>query len=64
MWGFLATSYDSITSDDNSANKPYFCLSLLANLADILRPVDARLIVLGIFDPFKLAIRHPTGNIG
>ena len=64
MWGFLATSYDSITSDDNSANKPYFCLSLLANLADILRPVDARLIILGIFMIFSILIWNPTGQVG
>ena len=40
MWGFLATSYAPITANENLENKPYFCLGLLANLADILRPFD------------------------
>ena len=39
-------------TNENLSNKPYFCLGLLANLADLLRQVDARSIILGIFDPF------------
>ena len=53
MWGFLATSHAPITDNENSENKPYFCLGLLSNLADILRPVDAILIVLGLVYPFS-----------
>ena len=53
MWGFLATSHAPITDNDNLSNKPYFCLGLLDNLADILIPFDARYIILGIFDPFS-----------
>ena len=52
-WGFLATSHAPITTNENLQNKPYFCLVLLANLADLLIPVDARSIILGIFDPFS-----------
>ena len=52
MWGFLATSHDTITANENVANKPKQCLGLFANLADLLIPVDARSIILGIFDPF------------
>ena len=51
MWGLLATSHDQITVNCNSTNKPYFFLGLLSNLVDILIPVDAILIILGIFDP-------------
>ena len=50
MLRLLSTSHAQITDNDHLANKPYFCLSLLANLADILRPVDVRLIILDIFD--------------
>ena len=50
MWGFKATPNAPTTANKNLTNKPYFCLSLLANLADILRPVDVRLIILDIFD--------------
>ena len=53
MWGILATSHAPINANGNLANKPYFCLGLLANLEDLLRPVDDRLIILGIFDPFS-----------
>ena len=52
MWGFLATSHAPITSNENLSNKPYFYLGLLANLADLLIPVDAKSIVSGIFYPF------------
>ena len=50
MWGFLTTSHAPITANENLVNKPYFCLGLLANLTDLLRPVDSRLIILDIFD--------------
>ena len=53
MWGLLATLHAPITANENLSNKPYFCLGLLANLEDLLRPVDARSIILGIFDPFS-----------
>ena len=53
MWGFLATSHAPITANDNLENKPYFCLGLLANLAYLLIPVDATLIILGIFYPLS-----------
>ena len=49
-WGFLETSHNTTTANENSANKPYFWGGLFANPADVLRPVDARLIILGIFD--------------
>ena len=52
MWGLLATSHDPINANDNLANKSYFCLGLLAKLEDLLIPVDARLIIFGIFNPF------------
>ena len=52
MWGFLSTSHAPNNANENLSNKPYFCLGLLANLADILRPVYFRLIILGFFDPF------------
>ena len=42
MWGILDTSHATITDNDNLENKPYFCFVLLANLADILIPVDSR----------------------
>ena len=65
IWGFLATSHASITANENLENKPYFSSNLLANLADILRLVDARPIILGIFDPFYPFARwHPTGKVG
>ena len=54
IWAFLATSHAPITDNKNLTNKPYICLSLLANLADIMRLVDARTIILDIFDPFYL----------
>ena len=52
MWGLLATSHAPITANDIVSNKPYFCLGLLANLAYLLRPVDAILIILDVFIPF------------
>ena len=52
MLGLLSTSHDPITANHNLANKPSF-LVLLSNLEDILRPVDDRSIILGIFDPFS-----------
>ena len=52
MWGFLAASHAPIAANENLENKPYFYLSLLANLADILIPVDAILIGLGVLIPF------------
>ena len=42
MWGVLSTSPATNIDDENLENKPYFCFDLLANLEDILRPVDAR----------------------
>ena len=42
MWGFLGTSHTPIDTNNDLANKPYFCLVLLANLADTMRPVDDR----------------------
>ena len=53
IWVFLAIYHAQITANDNFANKPYFCLILLANLADLLRLVDARSIISGIFDIFS-----------
>ena len=50
--GFLDTSHAPITANYNLANKPYFCLGLSANLADLLRPVDAISTILENFDPF------------
>ena len=52
MCGFLATSHDTIATNENLVNKPYFCLGLLSNIADLLRPVDSGLTILGIFYPF------------
>ena len=52
MHGLLASSNDTITAIDSLSNKPYFCLDLFANLVGLLRPVDDRSIILGIFDPF------------
>ena len=49
MWVSLATSHAPITTYENLSNKPFFCLGLLANLVDLLGPVDAILIVLGVF---------------
>ena len=65
MWGLLATSNDPIAANENLSNKPYFCLALLSNLVDILRPFDARSIILGVFDPFYPFARwYPTGKVG
>ena len=52
MGSLLSTAYAPITANENLENKPYLCLVLLAKLADLLVPVDARSILLGIFDPF------------
>ena len=53
MWLFLAISHSPTTANEILANKPYFCLGLLAYLADTLIPVDVRLIILGVFYPFS-----------
>ena len=53
MWGFLALSRDPITANENLENKLYICLPLLANLADLLRPVDAGSIIIVAFDPLS-----------
>ena len=53
MWGLLPTSHTPITANYNLAKKTYFCMGLLANLADLLRPVDPRSTILVIFDPFS-----------
>ena len=37
MWGVLATSNVQTAANDNLANKPYFWLSLFANLVYFLR---------------------------
>ena len=50
--GGLSTSRAPITSNESLENKQYFCLDLLAKREYILRPVDARSIILVIFDPF------------
>ena len=50
--GLLAASHAPITANKNLSNKLYFCLGLLSNLAYILRPVDAILVILGILYPF------------
>ena len=49
MWGYLFTLYAPITANENLSNKPYLYLSLSANLADLLRLVDTRSIILGFF---------------
>ena len=49
IWGFLAAHMLQLLLMRISWNKPYFFLCLLANLAYILRPVDTRLVILGIF---------------
>ena len=46
---FKSTSHDPTTANDNLENKSYFLIGLLFHLVDILIPVDARLIILGIF---------------
>ena len=58
--GFLATSHALINDNDNLSNKSYFCLGLLANLEDLLIPVDARSIILGIFDPVLYSEYHSS----
>ena len=65
MWRLLATSHVPINSSQNLSNKPYFCLGLLSNPTDILRPVDARSFILGIFHlfyPSRYGI--PLGTLG
>ena len=52
MWGLLSTIHAPINANDNSENKLYFCLGLLANLAYLMRPVDYRSILFVICDPF------------
>ena len=40
-------------------------MGLLENLSDILRPVDAISIILGIFDPFSASQYYiPLGKLG
>ena len=53
MWGFWATPQDPTTTNNNLANKPYFCLFLLSNRIDDLIPFLAKLFTLCIFDPFS-----------
>ena len=53
MLGLLSTSHAPFTDNDNSKNESYFCLGLLSNLENLLRPVYDRSIILGIFDPFS-----------
>ena len=64
IWVFLAIYHAQITANDNFANKPYFCLILLANLADLLRLVDARSIISGSLSFSPLAKWPPTGCLG
>ena len=52
MWGFLATYHASSTDIENLANKPSFCLVLLAKLVDLLIKVYTIPIILGILIPF------------
>ena len=59
-WGFLDTSHDPTTDNESLANKTYFCLGLLANLEDLLIPVDARSIILGILDPVLYSEYHSS----
>ena len=49
-WVFLSNSQYPITDNETLSNNPYFW-GLLSNLEDILIPVDAISIMLGIFDP-------------
>ena len=58
IWGNLSTSHAPNTANDDLLNKTYFCLGLLSNLADLLRSVDARLVMLVIFDSF-----YPSRNV-
>ena len=65
MWGGLATSHDLTTDNDNLSNKPYSCLGLLANLEDLLIPVDSGLIISRIFDPlYPSRDGIPLGGLG
>ena len=49
----LFTSHNPINTNNNLADKSYFCLILLANLADILRSFDVRSNVIDFFDTFS-----------
>ena len=53
MWGLLSMPHATTIAYENLVNKPYFCLVLLANLSDILKPVYVRSRILGIFYPFS-----------
>ena len=53
IWGGLATSHAPITAYGHLENKSYILLVLLANLADLLRPVDSISIILVVFDIFS-----------
>ena len=65
MWGFLSISHATITANENLSNKSYFSLVLIANLSDLLIPVYAKSIILGIFDPvYPFTIWHLTGSVG
>ena len=65
MWGFLITSHVPINDNENLATKPYFCLVSLANLSDLLRPVGAKSIILGIFVSFSPSLDGiPLGAVG
>ena len=59
---FLVTSYAPITSNDNILNIPIFVWVYSPNLSDLLRPVDARSIILGIFDPFIPYLPHKISS--
>ena len=65
MRGFLSTSHATIITNENLSNKPHLCMGLLYKLLDLLRPVDTRSIILGIFDPFYPSRDGiPLGTLG
>ena len=68
IWGFLATSHFPTTANYSLANKPYFCLGLLANLADLLSPVGSIPSIFRVLSIISLIIYlarwNPTGYVG
>ena len=53
MLVFLSTPYAPTNDNESLENKPYFCLGLLSNLADLVRPVEVISIIFGVFDAFS-----------
>ena len=49
--GSLDASYVPAPANDNLSNKQYIFGGSLSNLVDLLKAVDTRSIILGIFDP-------------